>query len=77
MSHSYGPLNGVAEYPTVYARDFDRQLQWWPDLARTCHGRLWVEPPSMGARQKATSDGRVFCLACSRTVAMISAVGWR
>lgn len=72
-----GPRDAVAAYPTLYARDFDRHLQWWPDLARTCHGRLMVEPPTMSGRQKAFGDGRIFCLACGRTYATISATGWR
>lgn len=78
MSHNnYGPRLDTPAYPTIYARDFDRQAGWWPDLARTCHGRLWVEPPSMAGRQKAVSDGLVFCLMCGRTYAYISAAGWR
>lgn len=79
MSHhrAMGPMLDTPEYPTLYARDFDTRLRWWPDLPRTCHGRLMVEPPTMGGRQKAFSDGRIFCLMCGRTAATISPVGWR
>lgn len=83
MSHGYAPRNGTPAYPTLYFRDFDRRLGWWPDQPRNCvvegfnHGQLQIEAPSMAVRQRAFSYGRVFCLSCSRTYGEISPVGWR